>query len=466
MAQIIEISYFNSFVVRGGTAHSSNNAPTAPNSAPGRYHIEESRIKGEFNGTQVDFGARAYATDDEYGIRRRSNAMMYSGIYNSKTKVNKTNEYPIGAAITRAVDIAHGSIQKLHAEETNLNILQENKASYALIDKDAIFTAEGGNLSVSGVKVIGQIVPYLGKYGISNNPESFVEYGGRKYFADVNRGVVLRLTRDGLTPISAAGMKDFFRDNFKQIRNSDKVYGMYDEVHDQYIVSLQNNNINVGRKTKTTSSEIETANTGFATVSFSEKSKGWVSVFSFKPTFGVSLKNQFFTFNNQFIFKHYDTSSEFNKFYDATYKDPSYVNLVMNDMPSSIKSFLTINYEGTTGWSMEQAEAENVYTDYGSQREYAYKIPKKGVTISDENGIQINVGFESKEGKYYKELRQNLPFLQENFTADFNRNTFNKTTGIKGYHAVFELQYHEPFQVVNEVKPELFAVGNEINISS
>ena len=146
---------------------------------------------------------------------------------------------------------------------------------------------------------------------------------------------------------------------------SDKVYGMYDEVHDQYIVSLQNNNINVGRKTKTTSSEIETANTGFATVSFSEKSKGWVSVFSFKPTFGVSLKNQFFTFNNQFIFKHYDTSSEFNKFYDATYKDPSYVNLVMNDMPSSIKSFLTINYEGTTGWSMEQAEAENVYTDYG-----------------------------------------------------------------------------------------------------
>ena len=166
MAQIIEISYFNSFVVRGGTAHSSNNAPTVPNSAPGRYHIEESRIKGEFNGTQVDFGARAYATDDEYGIRRRSNAMMYSGIYNSKTKVNKTNEYPIGAAITRAVDIAHGSIQKLHAEETNLNILQENKASYALIDKDAIFTAEGGNLSVSGVKVIGQIVPYLGKYGI------------------------------------------------------------------------------------------------------------------------------------------------------------------------------------------------------------------------------------------------------------------------------------------------------------
>ena len=136
MAQLIEISYYNSFILAGGTT--TNASTTNKTHNPGVYHIEEARIKGEFNGKSVDFGARAYATDDEYNIRRRSNAMIYSGIYNSKTKVNKTNEFPIGDAITRAVDIAHGSIQKLHAEETNLNIFQENKVSRALIDKDAI----------------------------------------------------------------------------------------------------------------------------------------------------------------------------------------------------------------------------------------------------------------------------------------------------------------------------------------
>jgi len=118
---------------------------------------------------------------------------------------------------------------------------------------------------------------------------------------------------------------------------------------------------------------------------------------------------------------------------------------------------------------MESGKAEDVNRDtytISSQAEQAYKIPKKGVTIVDENNMQINVGFELKESKYYKELRQNLPYAFSNYTAGFNRNTFNKTTGIKGYHAVFEMQYYEPSDVTGETKAELFAVSNEINISS
>ena len=83
MAQPIEIAYYNSIVLAGSDNVSNNNH--------GKYHIEESRIKGGFNETSMDYGVKAYTTDDEYAPRRRSNAMMYSGIYNSKTKVNKTN---------------------------------------------------------------------------------------------------------------------------------------------------------------------------------------------------------------------------------------------------------------------------------------------------------------------------------------------------------------------------------------
>ena len=80
MAQEIEIGYFNSFIITGGRANYTN-ASSPGTHAPGVWHVEEARIRGEFNGTTVDFGARAYATDNEYGIRRRPNAMMYSGIY-------------------------------------------------------------------------------------------------------------------------------------------------------------------------------------------------------------------------------------------------------------------------------------------------------------------------------------------------------------------------------------------------
>lgn len=468
MAQEIEIGYFNSFIITGGRANYTNASSTGTH-APGVWHVEEARIRGEFNGTTVDFGARAYATDNEYGIRRRPNAMMYSGIYNSKTKVNKTNEYPIGSSITRAVDISHGSIQKLHAEETNLNIFQENKVSRALIDKDAIFTAEGGNLTVSGLKVIGQVVPYVGKYGISKNPESFAVFGNRKYFTDKNRGVVLRLSGgagggQGLTPISNAGMKNYFRDLLKQ---TEKAYGMYDEVHDQYILSLHSGSINEGKKSNTNNPTINTQdNTGFATISYTEKAGGWVSLFSYKPLFGTSLSNRHFSFNNQFLYEHY-TGNTYNTFYNAVYSDPSYVKTIINDAPQSIKSFLTFYYEGSTGWALESGAAESaeIYDGY-TQVEEVYKIPKKGVTITGYDRRNINAGFELKESKYYKELKQKLPYTSSSFNSSFNKNSLNTTTGIKGYFAEFEIQYYEPTTIVNENKAELFAVGSEINISS
>jgi hypothetical protein len=126
--------------------------------------------------------------------------------------VNNTNQFSVAEDITRSVDPSNGSIQKLYAEDTNLIIFQEAKVSRALIDKDAIYTAEGQPMTTSGLQVIGQIQSYSGNYGISTNPESFAVYGYRKYFVDKNQNVVLRLSQDGITEISAYGMLDFFRD--------------------------------------------------------------------------------------------------------------------------------------------------------------------------------------------------------------------------------------------------------------
>jgi len=89
--------------------------------------------------------------------------------------------------------------------------------SRALIDKDAIYTAEGSS-SISNVNTtIGTIQPYGGNFGISRDPGSFAVYGYRKYFTDKDRNAVLRLSMDGLTEISNYGMYDYFRDEFNDI---------------------------------------------------------------------------------------------------------------------------------------------------------------------------------------------------------------------------------------------------------
>jgi hypothetical protein len=185
------------------------------------YIIEESRIRGGYNNTQLDLGVRAYLKEDSNNVRHRTSSLVYSGIFNNRTNINNTNVFSIAEDITKTVDPHNGSIQLIHAMDNNLTILQENKVSQALIDKDAIYSAEGSPLNTTSNVVIGQVTPYVGDYGISRNPESFADFGFRRYFSDKDRNAIMRLSRDGLTEISQYGMKDYFRDEMAKI--SDKV---------------------------------------------------------------------------------------------------------------------------------------------------------------------------------------------------------------------------------------------------
>jgi hypothetical protein len=228
-------------------------------------------------------------------------------------------------------------------------------------------------------------------------------------------------------------------------------------------LSLQHSSLVGGKKTTPTSSATTDQN-GFLTLGFSEDSKGWVSFYSYKPTFGFSALNQFYTFNSTDLYKHH-SSETYNKFYNSTYSDPSYVTFVMNDGASSIKTFRTINYEGSNGWSMDRAEAETVLKLGATneiQKEEAYKIPEKGVTILVANGVTMDVGFKLRESKYYADLKQKIPYGLSDYNSNFNNNTLNTTLGIKGYHIEIDMVYHEP--TGNGKKVELFAVSNEIKL--
>ena len=234
MAASIEITFYNSYfgkkVVNSAPNYEAVIPPWTgltdaayPDNIPdqtlheSQWYIEEARIKGGFNNTITDLGVNAHAVEEEPNLQRRGNAMIYSGIYNSRTGINQTNVFSVADNITKAVDPAYGSIQKLYAEDTRLLIFQEEKVSNALIDKDAIYTAEGGSLSTLANVVIGTVQPYIGEYGISTNPESFAVFGYRKYYTDRYRNKVLRLSRDGITEISNYGMRDYFRDEFTEL---------------------------------------------------------------------------------------------------------------------------------------------------------------------------------------------------------------------------------------------------------
>ncbi len=202
----VAVSY-PTFPFGGGTVSNSDATVGYP------WYVEEARIKGGFNNNIVSLGVRAYTVDENVNLTNRSNSLIFSGVFNDRTGYNETNVFSVGEPIVRDADPINGSIQRLYTENTNLIIFQENKVSNALLSKSTVYSGEQGAEELLGTpRTIGQLVPYLGEYGISRNPESFGQFGYRKYFADRNRSAILRLSRDGITEISSYGMRDYFRD--------------------------------------------------------------------------------------------------------------------------------------------------------------------------------------------------------------------------------------------------------------
>jgi len=264
--------------------------------------VESDRIRDDFNAPVIGKGVRVSAViEDNYSEETLTNRFIYSQIYNSSSGVNRLNQFIIADKITKDINPSYGSIQKLHARDTDLIALCEDKCLKVLASKDALFNADGNSNLTSSSRVLGQVMPFVGEYGISKNPESFAQYGFRSYFTDRSRGVVLRLSRDGLSEISANGMSDFFSDKLANVQTTSNLFGTYDDRKNCYNLSfnaLANSDTN-------------------ETLSFMERVNGWTSRKSFVPESGLSINNKYFTFKNGDMYKHH-SSLYTNDFYSDT----------------------------------------------------------------------------------------------------------------------------------------------------
>ena len=529
MATIVEVKYFNSFtmkkVEKAGSAPASSQpvwpglewdpfgypdfpiqAATTGNSDK-NWYIEEARIKGGFNNTMISQGVRAYLNEEEPQQDTRESSLIYSGVYNSRTEVNQTNVFSIGEQITKSLDPHNGSIQKLYASDSNLIIFQENKVSQGLIDKDAIYSAEGGGTVTSTNAVVGQIVPYAGRYGIGTNPESFAFFGNRKYFVDPYRGTVMRLSIDGLTEISEYGMKDYFRDQLTGMDNlyktSSKAWALNTAVPATTVTDFAVTGINecqtfIGSKVLVLNGTTEEdtgaritnivsaggtptvynitvnipitlqtsglfnfdyknkivggwdnfnryytvslqptptfvdLNTNYNTLAYDESVRGWVSFFTFKPSFIFSLKGQTYSTVDYSLYNHYQNTSDgnFGVFYGVA--NSSTINFLVNANPSTRKVFQTINYEGDNGWKVTSMQSDLTRVDKApntvssdlSGIVYSYD---EGLYVDPNSGYPQRVGFNRKENLYTASIRNASLFQNGQVVPG------SAVTGLKGY---------------------------------
>lgn len=318
-------------------------------------HIEINRLRAGYNEKAFDVGVRAYLVKENFAEERRFNTLIHSsGLFNSRTNINYINQFNESeGGLTISLDPQDGSIQKLFADDTQVVVFQEDKISRSPIDKDFIFSAEGGAIPVTtSTKFLGTIAPYAGEFGISKDAKSFAYYGYAKYFTDKNRGSVMRLSQNGLVEISRNGMSDFFRDALKK---STDIIGSYDEYQGLYHLTIIGEGFSGFKDTN-----VATASDNYFTISFDESSQGWTSFKSFEQEGGISLNNIYYTFKNGKLWKHNEDTVDRNTFYGGSANE-SYIEPILNDNPSTVKTFNNISYEGTDGWELDFLE-----TDLGS----------------------------------------------------------------------------------------------------
>ena len=198
--------------------------------------IESDRIRDDFNAMTISNGVKANATIDRpYVEEHRKSGLIYSGIYNSTSGVNDLNQFIMAEKITKDLNPTYGSIQKLFQRRISLIAFCEDRVIGITSNKNALYNADGKPQLISTNAVLGDANPFVGDFGISTNPESFAQESYRAYFTDRQRGAVLRLSMDGLTPISDAGMHDYFRNNLKF---AGRLIGTYDSHKKDYNLTL------------------------------------------------------------------------------------------------------------------------------------------------------------------------------------------------------------------------------------
>ena len=351
--------------------------------------VESDRVRDDYNAPQLDNGVKASTTlATPYEEEDRTSGMIFSGIFNSTSGVNNLNQFIQAEPITKDINPSYGTIQRMHARNTDTLVFCEDKVLNILTNKDALFNADGNSNVTASNKVLGATTPIPGDYGISTNPESLAIAPNAMYWVDQMRGKVLKLEgSSSIKILSDVGMKDYFNDT---LLGASDILGTWDEKKKDY-------NVSIGKKAHP--SQVFSTKT---TLGYSEVVQGWTCFKQIHAESGVSLNNEYYTFKSGQIWQHHVTQSLAlnavppNNFYGVQYYPD--VTLIFNDQHSSVKSFNLINYEGT------QSRVTAALTD----PEYYNITTKTGWYVDNMHTDLQEIGqleFKSKEGKWFSTVK-------------------------------------------------------------
>jgi hypothetical protein len=198
--------------------------------------VESYKIKDNFNANSLGIDLQATTTsEDDYAEITRYSDLTFSEAFIESTGFNGINSFNRSLLNWKELDKGNGWVQKIVARDGNLLVFQTEKVGQVMFGKDVMYGADGAANITKVPYILGEYIAYSGEYGMSH-PESFEMEGNRAYWIDAKRGHVLRLSNNGISPITY-GMEGFFRDELSS-KSDWKILGGYDPYTKLYNITF------------------------------------------------------------------------------------------------------------------------------------------------------------------------------------------------------------------------------------
>ena len=302
-------------------------------------NIEYNMIPGNLKITNL--GRPSIDTDNFKQVDRYA-SVCWSEPFVESTNFNGLSSFNLSTSNYVDLKKEFGTIELIAEQNNKLLIVQHDRAGVGDISR-VIYSQATGEQSVGLSDNFFEKYAYNaynGKFGCQDY-RSFTSHGFQNWFVDSKRRKILRLSADGLTPISDYLMKDYFNE---EITNSlTDIIGFYDPENDLYFVGLQ-------------------GSSSFKTLAFSEDNKGWVSLYDFIPDAADENGGKLFSVKGNKIYAHNDGSN--CNFYGDQFN--AYIKVLINEYPSSIKVWRTLETESDEAFDVLIQTDQEKQTDIGS----------------------------------------------------------------------------------------------------
>lgn len=165
-----------------------------------------------------------------------STLVRFGQAYQPNTNINGLNRfYP---ANFDEYDYTYGAIQRFISRDRYIRVFQQYKIGSVPLFNQISKNADGTQLLVVTDKLLNPIQYYAGNFGLGLK-ESLASFNFADYGCDNVRGIIWRVSNDGVTPISVVYKINSWASQELPLRTGDKKgYGVFDQRLNNYILAL------------------------------------------------------------------------------------------------------------------------------------------------------------------------------------------------------------------------------------